>query len=144
MKEYKERAEYYRIGLLTGLLHVADVIAWADREVARAEQPIYILIELSLMEGAMPHDICSKLREFPGEVDKFRIIRNVLVDMYSSLKVNSTLGDVFARGLNQLWADCDYEVPEELEPISWLDEQPFMLAEFLERFWKNADNGDLP
>jgi len=50
---YKDRAEYYRIALLTGLLRVADVVAWADTEIAREEKPQYIFIELSLMGRAI-------------------------------------------------------------------------------------------
>ena len=88
----------------------------------------------------MVHDVCSKSHEFPGDVDKFLVIRRVLGDMYSFLRRATRYGHIFARGFYQLSADCNFELPEDLEFISWVEEAygAGALAELLKPFSKNA------
>ena len=61
---YKEMFGYFRMGLVTGLVDKAELIAWADREIMRCSIPEPEIIELSL-SGKRPYsEIIWLLNQF--------------------------------------------------------------------------------
>ena len=62
-------AEYFRIGLLVGLLSAEEASAWATAVIARLEDPPYELIEVSWSKGLA--STLEALSSVQGERDKY-------------------------------------------------------------------------
>jgi len=136
LDDIKEKAEYFKIGLMLGVHTVLDVVRWADSEIERSGKPLYFFIELSLMEHSGPKDVRSKLNEFERSLDKSRVLRKILPKllgrMYGVLSQHPEKGPLFANNLYQLYLELDQEfghagLPEELYPMLALDDQ-YLLA----------------
>jgi len=132
LDDTKERAEYFRFGLMLGVHTVSDVVRWADSEIKRQVKPPYIFIELSLMEHSSPKDVRTKLNKFPGSVDKSKILRKILPKllghMYFLLSHHPEYGPTLANNLYQIYVELDQELgyfslPQELYPMLALDDQ---------------------
>lgn len=137
LDETKEKAEYFKFGLMLGLHTVSDVVHWADSEIKRKLKSPYIFIELSLMEHSSPKDVRTKLNEFPGSEDKSRILRKILPKllghMYLLLSHHPEYGPTLANNLYQIYIELDQEfghfsLPQELYPMLALDDQ-YLLAQ---------------
>ena len=132
LNDIKEKAEYFRLGLMLGVYTVSDVVRWADSEIQRQDKLPYIFIKLSLMERSGPKDVRAKLNEFPGCVDKFKVLRKILPKllgpMYLQLSHHPEYGPTLANNLYQVYLELDQEfghfsLPEDLYPMLVLDDQ---------------------
>ena len=74
----RTQAEALAICLEYGLLDASDVIAWADQQIAQSDQPHVVLCDIAMALPAHPLDIASLLRQLPGEVDTFLVIRQLV------------------------------------------------------------------
>jgi hypothetical protein len=129
----KERAEYFRIGLMLGVHTVSEVVEWADSVIQRQDNPSYIFTELSLMDRAHPDSVILQLTEFPGTADKLQIVRKVLPrllgPMYHNLSQHPELGQSLAKDLNAVYFQLlqelgldMFQMPKDLYLMSIFDD----------------------
>jgi hypothetical protein len=71
----RTEAESIAIALKTGLLDVADAVAWADRQIAAGDVPDVALCDVSMASRKYPQDVVSMLRSLPGLVNHDEAIR---------------------------------------------------------------------
>ena len=64
----KQACTYFRMGLVTGLVEIDSLVAWADRMILHTDEPDEIVIDLSL-SGRLPHSrliwLLSQFEETP-------------------------------------------------------------------------------
>jgi hypothetical protein len=117
-----KKAAYYRLGLQLGTHTVADVIAWADSEIAKLAEPPVDLIDLALMTSASRYDVFDQLGALSGTVKPLDVVETVLKDAHTLLKADPNFGPSLARGLYEFYVECGYEVPNRLLPIASFDD----------------------
>jgi hypothetical protein len=67
--QYKDIYQYFRMGLVTGLVEKDALIAWADKVLLREPQPDFAIVELSL-SGKLPYSqLVYMLNRMQGEAD---------------------------------------------------------------------------
>ena len=123
MDELKDKAAYYRIGLETGVFTITEVIKWADSEITKSESPDELLIDISLMEDANPHDVLSKLKELSISANNLNALRKILSKMYPILKSKPHYSPSFARRLYQIFIEFNYNIPDDLNHIGMFDDE---------------------
>jgi hypothetical protein len=65
----REEAEYLRLALAMGLVTPAEVVAWADRQIAALDEPPIELIDVSLAGSRSPVQVMDLLKAIPGDGD---------------------------------------------------------------------------
>lgn len=66
----KGTAEFFRLGLLTGLCAPSDVTRWADSIVAADSSPHIAFIELCVAGSQSANNILTLLKDVPGESNR--------------------------------------------------------------------------
>lgn len=65
----RQAMSYFRMGLVTGLVTIEELVDWVDRELLRRPDPEEALLTLSL-SGRLPHSqLLWLLSDFEGEPD---------------------------------------------------------------------------
>ena len=128
MDSQEKAAAYYRLALQLGTHCVADVIEWADGEIATTEAPSIDLIDLSLMAKSHPLDVLGMLGRLDGNIGPLDVRPAVLAGAHKLLLEESEFGPTLAHGLRALYVDCGYDVPEPFKPICWFEEH-YVLAQ---------------
>ena len=132
LDDIKEKAEFFRIGLILGVHTVSDVVEWADSEIQHQDKPPNIFIELSLMGNSGSADVRTKLNEFPGTVDKSKVLHKILSKllepMYHELAQHPEYGPTLAERLYKIYLALEQEfghfnVPRDLYPMLVLNDQ---------------------
>lgn len=116
-------AAYYRLGLQLGTHSVADVITWADSEIAELVEPPVELIDLALMQNSSRADVAGKLGALTGTIKALDVLDSVLGKAHEVLKTDPTFGPTLAHGLYALYEECSYEIPDRLIPIAGFDDE---------------------
>jgi hypothetical protein len=74
----KDKFEFFRIGMVTGLIEKEEVINWADRELLSSDKPDHEVIEVALA-GRLPYSqIIFLLNTFQGNPDHDVPVKMVL------------------------------------------------------------------
>ena len=129
MGNITKSAAYYRLGLQLGVHRVADVIAWADSQIANSDSPPTSLIDIALMKNANPIDVMGKLKELSGYVSSLDVIDMVLGAANLVLKEDPSFGPALARGLYDFFVECEYNIPEHLQDIAGFDDEYALAAQ---------------
>jgi len=143
MYKLNEKAAFFRIGLQVGVFTVDAVIDWIDSEIASAESPQDLLLDLTLMKASNPKDVLSKLQRLSSGADNMLALRRVLGEMYPLLQSNSKYGPTFAKGLYEIFVEFDYDVPEDLTAICAIDDDYSMAIQGTFGTEKAANEGFL-
>jgi len=77
----KEDAEVLRLALLTGLIRVADAVAWADDAIMSDTRPGSAVIDVALSGHRTAYEMAALLAAVPGVADPVRVIRRHLGDL---------------------------------------------------------------
>jgi hypothetical protein len=81
MGTQKNEAERLRIAVEGGWVPIADVVAWADRQIEEAPQPHPSLVDLALAHNRTREEVASLLDAVPGSVDRVEVMRSCLSDL---------------------------------------------------------------
>ncbi len=93
-------AQAYRLGLLTGVFHKEDVVAWADRIVAKypAKDIPSSLLDISLASKRTTGDIVQMLGEVQGEYDAGQATKIVLGELRRRYSTElSSVGEITSK-----------------------------------------------
>lgn len=94
---------YLRLGLVTGLIDKADLIAWADAQIMTATRPENEwIIELALSERRSYSAILWLLREFQGEPSYDLALEALLARAGQLLAAEPARATEMAQGLRLL------------------------------------------
>ncbi len=123
MENLNQKAAFYQIGLQIGVHTITDVIKWVDTEISKSDSPNELLLELSLMKDSNIHDVLHKLNKLSSSSDTIKALCFVLAAMYPVLKSNAEYGPIFARGLEQMCIELNYNVPDDLSPMYGISDE---------------------
>lgn len=115
-------AQVLRLGLTTGCFSVTDVVSWTDKLIVEQETPAYELLDLSLMSNSNRYDVAKLLERLANSVDTFDALRILLGFVYHKLLIDPQKGEAFARGLYEIAAENDYDLPNEFRYFHGLDD----------------------
>jgi hypothetical protein len=127
MSTQKEEAEVLRKSLLLGLASVDEVVAWADAQIAQAQTPHPVLLELALSQRAHPLDLCGLLAQVPGAAAKEHVGRQIFRRMVECLDRDESAAPTVAYGLYEM-ALAGEAPSEEAERRMWYFDEAFSLA----------------
>ena len=126
---FNEQISYLKEGLELSVLDVADVIQWADDQIATQEDPAYELIELSLMSGSNWYEIANQLvRVGAPSLSRAEVLPCLLAEAHKKLLNDPDFGRVLAERLWRFWVLSSYDLPEILSPCGYFDDA-YSLAE---------------
>jgi hypothetical protein len=77
----KESAEYYRVGVLIGLIDKAEAIAWVDSVILAEDQPELELIEASMCGSKRLPDFSTTFARIGGTANRHIVIRQLFKTM---------------------------------------------------------------
>jgi hypothetical protein len=96
--ELRTQTEGLAISLELGLVTEAEVIAWADGQLAALSEIPDALVDVSMANGASSAKLISLLRAVPGTPDPFDSVKEVLQRISSALE----RGDLDTEGAARL------------------------------------------
>lgn len=107
---FKERAEIYRLGLISGLFSKNDVINWVDAVIEEEGNVDYALIEVSLNSSKKSEDIAAILKNVGGEFDS-KIVVNIIIGLLAlKYAKNHDSGSEIVTILHKLSKNIDSDV----------------------------------
>jgi hypothetical protein len=78
MARIKDEAEAFAIALESEATDVGTVVAWADKQIEKLEQPDWSLCEVALSGKKSSTDVIHLLQKIPGTPDQRGVMRGVL------------------------------------------------------------------
>ena len=90
---FKDQAELFAQSLEYGFRTVAEVIAWADKNIAQLEMPPHWLLELSLMGQAKGQDVLHVLRHVEGVADDQKVNQGIFSLLLEQMNSNRMTGN---------------------------------------------------
>jgi hypothetical protein len=99
MDQRKFEAERLRLGIRGGWIEPSAAISWADREIAREQDPHPALIDVALAAHQPREELVALLSAMPGQVDPAAVMRRCLGDLLVRLNAEPELGSQVARYL---------------------------------------------
>jgi hypothetical protein len=115
----KEKFEFFRMGMVSGLIEKEEVIKWADHELITSDKPDHEVIDLSL-SGHLPYSqIIGLLNTFQGNPDHKLPVYMVLAHALSKSQNNlvNTVNIILGIRLLKAEANIDQEIIEGLTII---------------------------
>lgn len=85
MPTLNEDAAFLCLALGHGLVSVAEVVAWADAEIAARERPHPALIEVSTSGRRSPGEVAAALYPLASECDEVKQLDRLFAAMYHTL-----------------------------------------------------------
>ena len=119
----EQSAGYLAMGLRLGILDSNDVEAWVNAEIAKAETPSDELIELASSGNESIQNIYSMLSGMEEESNDYDVIRHLLSQVKEAQLANIEFCRRLAECLYGVWVDKNYEAPEDLSLIGFLDDE---------------------
>lgn len=119
MSRTRDEAEALAGALELGLCDIPEVIAWADAQIAREDQPSEALCDVALARGRYPQDVAGLLRRFPGAPEKAETVRLVLTLMRERLNREDEAAEPIARMLHQMEHGGEIDNPQLMEIARW-------------------------
>lgn len=101
----KEQAEFYRRGLLLGLIDPADVVAWCDSIIMAEESPDIGIIEASISGSHGVYAIASALTHVEGEFDPRAVTKRIFRSMCDLVRQDRKQAPKVARQLYRMASD---------------------------------------
>jgi len=126
MKPYAQEAENLRLLFLAGIVSVDDVVAWADRTILAFPKYDDDLTEVSLGAKIPMAEMDSRLKRVSEGADHFEAIRNLLGQMHRTLLSDRSQSHGFARLLEHIWVERQYEIPADLGFMGGIDDIFYM------------------
>jgi hypothetical protein len=111
MDELKATSAYYKLCLLTGLVEVQEVIAWADAIIMAEDAPDISLIEVSMAGSRGLQALTNALEDVRGDYDKERVTKSVFTRMLDLTLREERSPAQIARALFVMAAEG--EVPDD-------------------------------
>ena len=111
------------MGLRLGILDVNDVESWVNAEIAKTEAPSDELVELAYSRNESIQNIYSMLSGMENESKDYEVIRHLLSQVKEEQLLNIEFCRRLAKCLYGVWVDNDYEAPEDLNLIGFLDDE---------------------
>ena len=94
MSRLRDEAEALAKALEIGVCDVAEVIAWSDAQILRADPPLGTLCEVSLAHDRYPQDVAGMLRQSPGTPAKSNVTRLLVTLLNDRLKGTEQAGEM--------------------------------------------------
>jgi hypothetical protein len=85
MPTLNEDAAFLRLALVHGVVSVAEVVAWADAEIAALERPHPVLIEISTSGRRTPGEVAAELDPLASGCDDVKQMDRLFAAMYHTL-----------------------------------------------------------
>ena len=120
--------KYQALGLKLGILVSKDIQAWVDARILDSEFPSDQLIDLAYSQDNNRFDLYSALLQINDNGDKYEIVRTLLSKVTDSDLDQIKYCRMLAKSLEHFSIDCDYDVPDDLNPIYGFDDE-YSLAE---------------
>jgi len=117
----KDKFEFFRIGLVAGLIEKEEVINWADQELLTNDRPDSEVIEVSLAGKLSISQIVGLLNTFNGPPDHDLPIKMVLVHAYSKVQNNINQTREIIQGIRLIEAEPRID-PGIIRGLSELEE----------------------
>ena len=110
-----ELASVQRVLLLTGLVGVEDVVAWADSEIETSDVPANTLIDLAMSRSKSPYEVAALLRQLssdPNDKTGIKHAFRIIADRVRSnaMDIETAIMSVynFLRDENLLYGDDEF------------------------------------
>jgi hypothetical protein len=119
--------KYFILGLKLGLVDGDQVQNWVNEQIETTDSPTGTILDLAYLDRSNVKEIHSKLLSIPDDRDEFDALRDLL-----SIVTDPQLEDLefckrLARDLYGICAQNNYECPDDLKEIMFLDDA-FCLA----------------
>ena len=101
-QQRKEEAEALRLGVIAGLVTVADAVAWADDVIMADARPDAAILDVSLAGKKPVFEVAKLLGEVRGPLDSERASRRLLGRMLRLLDDDPRRGNELAVALYRL------------------------------------------
>ncbi len=115
--------KFYAMGLWLGVLNSDNVQAWVNAEIASSSDPAEIFIELAYSGNKGVKDIYSLISSIKDSSEDYDVLRRLLGIIKNSDLENLEFCRGLARGLYDIWSQNNYESPEDLNLIGFLDDE---------------------
>lgn len=99
MASLRTEAESLAIALELSLLHVADAVRWADRQIELSDIPPSSLCDVAMASSKFPQDVAHMLRSIPGDCDYAGAVHLTLGYALKALKESTSDPRDVARAL---------------------------------------------
>lgn len=103
----KEQAEFYRVGLLLGLISLSDAVAWCDSIITAEEAPDIGIIEASISGSQGVSAVAAALTQVEGEFDYRTVTKRIFRAMYDLVKNDRSQAHEVASMLYQMASEND-------------------------------------
>jgi hypothetical protein len=114
--------KYLVLGLTLGILDSQDVQSWVNDEIANESNPSEELIELAFTKDNDVHGLISILSLLPDSKNEYEIVRHLLGKVTTVNQANIEYCRRLAECLYNFWVQMDYEAPDDLTEIGFLDD----------------------
>ncbi len=102
---------------------VADVITWADEQIAAMDKPHRTLIEISTARVNAFYDVPAYLRELGQSVDRFDALRFALPALRRAIETGRIRPESAAGFAYRYLASTSLGLPEDLRPLYSADDE---------------------
>jgi len=120
-------AKYYAMGLRLGVLDANDIQSWVDAEISQSDEPPEVFIKLAYSTKDNVQDIYSIISAIEDSADQFDVLRKLLGQVKDVDIENLEFCRQLAEKFYSIWVENDYETPEDLKLIGFLDDD-YILA----------------
>lgn len=121
--------KFYGMGLWLGILSPNDIQSWVNTEITNSSNPSDIFIELAYSSNKGVKDIYSLVSSIDDPSEDYRVLRNLLGFIKDSDLDNLEFCRKLARGLYDIWSQNNYESPDDLKLIGFLDDEYSLAAQ---------------
>jgi hypothetical protein len=107
--QYKDKFEFFRLAMVTGIIEKTDVIRWADDELLASTKPDTEVIELSL-SGQLPYSqLIGLLNTFQGNPDHELPVKMLLAYTIPICRNNPERTKAIIQGIRLIKAEAGIE-----------------------------------
>lgn len=129
MRPYSHQAAVYRLLLIAGIVDPAEVISWADAQLAAMEGYDDDLVNLALTPPDSPKRLILALEcLIDDEGTHWDALRETMAKLYDVLLADPSRAREIARFLDHEWLRYPDKLPEDLQFLSGVDDS-FWLAQ---------------
>jgi hypothetical protein len=123
MNQIEQLPKYQALGLKLGLLRPDDIQSWVNARILESEEPDDQLLDLAFSKDQKGYDLYSVLIKIGNSGNKYEIVRLLLSKVSDHDLNNLSYCSDLAKSLEHFAIDCDYDVPEDLNPIYGFDDE---------------------
>jgi hypothetical protein len=128
MKEFRKRAEAYRLALTAHLIEPAEVIAWAKEATGPAGATDPALVALAKSDGHSTTELVELLGQVRGTCDTQALIRDLFGAMHRALRSDPAKAAQMTQILERL-AHAGFAPDSAAEVRMWAFEELRQMAE---------------